>query len=65
MKLTSILASITAFAGQRALAAGVTGAAEGFAKGVTGGGSATPAAPKDIKEYVNLYKASNLNFSRN
>lgn len=28
----------------------VVGAATGFAKGVTGGGSATPAYPADIKE---------------
>lgn len=28
------------------------GAATGFAKGVTGGGSATPASPADINEWV-------------
>jgi pectin lyase len=33
-------------------AAGVTGAAEGFAKGVTGGGSATPVYPDTIAELV-------------
>ncbi|KAF9872355.1 pectin lyase [Colletotrichum karsti] len=32
------------------VAAQVKGTAYGFAKGVTGGGTATPAAPKDIKE---------------
>lgn len=32
------------------VAAQVKGAAEGFAKGTTGGGSATPAYPKDIAE---------------
>ncbi|KAL3464599.1 pectin lyase fold/virulence factor [Aspergillus heterothallicus] len=35
-----------------ASAAGVTGAAEGFAKGVTGGGSATPVYPDTIDELV-------------
>ncbi|KAL4926717.1 polysaccharide lyase family 1 protein [Aspergillus undulatus] len=34
------------------IAAGVTGAAEGFAKGVTGGGSATPVYPDTIEELV-------------
>ncbi len=33
-------------------AAGVTGAAEGFAKGVTGGGSATPVYPETTAELV-------------
>ncbi|CEL10040.1 Putative Pectin lyase [Aspergillus calidoustus] len=33
-------------------AAGVTGAAEGFAKGVTGGGSATPVYPNTIADLV-------------
>ncbi|KZM24851.1 lyase [Ascochyta rabiei] len=33
-----------------ASAVSVVGQAEGFAKGVTGGGSATPQCPKDIKE---------------
>lgn len=33
-----------------ASAVGVVGKAEGFASGVTGGGSATPQYPKDIKE---------------
>lgn len=44
--LTAILA------GDRASAAGVTGAAEGFAKGVTGGGSATPVYPTTNAELV-------------
>ncbi|KAH7098011.1 putative pectin lyase A [Auriculariales sp. MPI-PUGE-AT-0066] len=35
-----------------ALAVGVTGAAEGFAKGVTGGGSATPVYPSTNAELV-------------
>jgi pectin lyase len=33
-------------------AAGVTGSAEGFAKGVTGGGSATPVYPSTTAELV-------------
>ncbi|KAL1872410.1 hypothetical protein Daus18300_004381 [Diaporthe australafricana] len=44
--LTAILA------GDRASAAGVTGAAEGFAKGVTGGGSATAVYPSTNAELV-------------
>ncbi|EKG21328.1 Pectate lyase/Amb allergen [Macrophomina phaseolina MS6] len=35
---------------QQAVAAGVVGSAEGFAKGVTGGGSATPVYPSTIAE---------------
>tara|TARA_R110002060_G_scaffold44893_1_gene56272 strand:- start:438 stop:644 length:207 start_codon:yes stop_codon:yes gene_type:complete len=46
---TFVLASLAAFAG-RCAAAGVTGSAPGFAKGTTGGGSATGAYPKDIAE---------------
>ncbi|KAH7419721.1 pectin lyase fold/virulence factor [Cadophora sp. MPI-SDFR-AT-0126] len=46
---TFVLASLAAFAG-RCAAAGVTGSAPGFAKGTTGGGSATGAYPKDINE---------------
>ncbi|EOD51646.1 putative pectin lyase a precursor protein [Neofusicoccum parvum] len=38
---------------QQALAAGVVGAAEGFAKGVTGGGSATPVYPSTVAELTN------------
>lgn len=37
-----------------AAAVGVVGTAEGFASGVTGGGSATPQYPKDIKELASL-----------
>ncbi|KAI3394756.1 hypothetical protein diail_2285 [Diaporthe ilicicola] len=44
--LTAILA------GDKVSAAGVTGAAEGFAKGVTGGGSATPVYPSTNAELV-------------
>lgn len=36
----------------KASAAGVTGAAEGFAKGVTGGGSATAVYPSTNAELV-------------
>lgn len=39
-------------AGDKASAAGVTGAAEGFAKGVTGGGSATAVYPTTNAELV-------------
>lgn len=39
-------------AGGKASAAGVTGAAEGFAKGVTGGGSASPVYPSTNAELV-------------
>lgn len=48
---TVILTALAAFANTVA-AAGVTGAAEGFAKGVTGGGSATPVYPKTNDELV-------------
>jgi hypothetical protein len=45
MKL-SILATAFAVWTANVTAIGVTGAAEGFAKGVTGGGSAAPVYPK-------------------
>lgn len=48
---TVILTALAAFANAVA-AAGVTGAAEGFAKGVTGGGSAAPVYPKTNDELV-------------
>ncbi|KAL4995228.1 pectin lyase B [Aspergillus recurvatus] len=47
---TSILSLLAAAAGTSA--AGVTGSAEGFAKGVTGGGSATPVYPSTTAELV-------------
>ena len=50
-KSLSILALVAATIG-RTLAVGVSGKAEGFASGVTGGGSASPVYPKDIKELV-------------
>ncbi|KAL4986512.1 pectin lyase B [Aspergillus falconensis] len=46
----SILSLLAAAAGTSA--AGVTGSAEGFAKGVTGGGSATPVYPSTTAELV-------------
>ncbi|KAL6229562.1 hypothetical protein BDW75DRAFT_249562 [Aspergillus navahoensis] len=46
----SILSLLAAAAGTNA--AGVTGSAEGFAKGVTGGGSATPVYPSTTAELV-------------
>ncbi|CAG8897635.1 unnamed protein product [Penicillium egyptiacum] len=48
MKITAILAALA----MRAAAVGVSGAAEGFAKGVTGGGSATPVYPSTTDELV-------------
>ncbi|KAJ0420979.1 pectin lyase B [Aspergillus carlsbadensis] len=48
MKLLALLS----LAAATASAAGVTGAAEGFAKGVTGGGSATPVYPSTTAELV-------------
>ncbi|OGE52978.1 hypothetical protein PENARI_c009G05518 [Penicillium arizonense] len=48
MKLTAILAALAA----QAAAISVSGAAEGFAKGVTGGGSATPVYPSTTAELV-------------
>lgn len=47
---TPILSLLAAAAGTSA--AGVTGSAEGFAKGVTGGGSATPVYPSTTAELV-------------
>ncbi|KAL4733914.1 pectin lyase B [Aspergillus similis] len=46
----SVLSLLAAAAGTSA--AGVTGSAEGFAKGVTGGGSATPVYPSTTAELV-------------
>jgi pectin lyase len=48
MKFIALLAALAA----RAAAVGVSGAAEGFAKGVTGGGSATPVYPSTTAELV-------------
>jgi pectin lyase len=51
MQLKSLAILASAFA-RHAVAVGVTGAAEGFAKGVTGGGSATPVYPTTNAELV-------------
>jgi len=51
MKLALFAATVAAWASNVA-AVGVVGAAEGFAKGVTGGGSATPVYPKTNAELV-------------
>ena len=51
MKSISSILSLAALA-YRASAVSVSGAAEGFAKGVTGGGSATAVYPSDIDELV-------------
>lgn len=51
MKTTSIVAAFAALA-TSALAQRVVGAAEGFAKGVTGGGNAAPVYPRNINELV-------------
>ncbi|KAJ5782308.1 CAZyme family PL1 [Penicillium paradoxum] len=48
MKLAAIITTLAA----QAAAVGVSGAAEGFAKGVTGGGSATPVYPSTTAELV-------------
>jgi len=51
MRLISLALLTSAFA-KAALGVGVTGAAEGFAKGVTGGGSASPVYPTTNEELV-------------
>lgn len=48
MKFTALIAAFAA----HAAAISVSGAAEGFAKGVTGGGSATPVYPSTTSELV-------------
>lgn len=50
--LAVLSSSITAVNVPRAAQAGVSGAAEGFAKGVTGGGSATAVYPSTTAELV-------------
>lgn len=52
MRYTSFLSALAACAFESAAAISVTGAAEGFAKGVTGGGSATPVYPSTTAELV-------------
>ncbi|KAL2810092.1 pectin lyase A [Aspergillus granulosus] len=52
MKPISLLTLATAALSSTAAAISVTGSAEGFAKGVTGGGSADPVYPDSIDELV-------------
>ncbi|PLB49088.1 hypothetical protein P170DRAFT_383689 [Aspergillus steynii IBT 23096] len=52
MKYTALASAAAAAFASTAAAIGVSGAAEGFAKGVTGGGSATPVYPNSIDELV-------------
>lgn len=52
MKLHTILAASLAALLKHVSAAGVTGAAEGFAKGVTGGSSGTTVTPTTTAELV-------------
>lgn len=52
MKYIPLFAVVTSALASTAAAIGVSGAAEGFAKGVTGGGSATPVYPSTTDELV-------------
>ncbi|EAW12911.1 polysaccharide lyase family 1 protein [Aspergillus clavatus NRRL 1] len=52
MRYLSLLTALTAALTSTVAAAGVSGAAEGFAKGVTGGGRASPVYPKTNDELV-------------
>lgn len=52
MKYTAIFSAAVAGLVGSAAAVGVSGSAEGFAKGVTGGGSATPVYPSTTDELV-------------
>ncbi|GMF76830.1 unnamed protein product [Aspergillus oryzae] len=52
MKYASFIAAAAAALASAVSAAGVSGSAEGFAKGVTGGGSATPVYPSTTDELV-------------
>ncbi|KAF0325154.1 pectin lyase 2 [Colletotrichum sp. SAR11_59] len=59
MRSASILsAALAAFAPLASAADAVSGAAEGFAKGVTGGGSATPVYPSTTAELASYLKDS-------
>lgn len=51
MKIQALITILANYAGG-AIAVGVSGAAEGFAKGVTGGGSATAVYPSTTDELV-------------
>jgi pectin lyase len=57
MKFPAFITAITSIASLSS-AISVSGAAEGFAKGVTGGGSATPVYPSTISELVSYLKDS-------
>lgn len=52
MKYGSLLAAAAAAFASTVSAVGVVGAAEGFAQGVTGGGSASPVYPTTTAELV-------------
>jgi hypothetical protein len=52
MRYTALFAVVTSALASTAAAIGVIGAAEGFAKGVTGGGSANPVYPTTTDELV-------------
>ncbi|PYH49600.1 polysaccharide lyase family 1 protein [Aspergillus saccharolyticus JOP 1030-1] len=52
MKYTALFSAAVAGLAGSAAAVGVSGSAEGFAKGVTGGGSATPVYPSTTDELV-------------
>jgi pectin lyase len=52
MKSSTFFAALAACVSSASAAVAVTGAAEGFAKGVTGGGSATPVYPSTLAELV-------------
>lgn len=52
MKFSSTFAIFTALAGKAVASASVSGAAEGFAKGVSGGGNAQPVYPKSPQDLV-------------
>ncbi|APA15980.1 hypothetical protein SS1G_10071 [Sclerotinia sclerotiorum 1980 UF-70] len=58
MKSFTLFSAALAACAQISAAISVHGAAEGFAKGVTGGGSATPVYPKTNAELVNYLKDS-------
>jgi pectin lyase len=52
MKYASLFGAAAAALVSTAAAVSVSGSAEGFAKGVTGGGDATPVYPDSIDELV-------------
>lgn len=52
MRFASSISAVAALLASSASAAGVVGSAEGFAKGVTGGGNASPVYPSTTSELV-------------